>query len=281
METKFLSDGRKVVIVGQLNNTETIVQEVFVTQQGDEIPGGERFVVKSLHDQPVETWLSREKVRQEKALADAKLKTEQIGKEIDGLRNTLSFWKEMVKQVKAFSEHIDDADLDHFADVMTGQVKFAVKRGYGIPVIEKFESYMSSIDNYHGRKNFEGIRLLSLLGSTNGNIALRVNRWPDGSGGYDDVEFYKTIEEARSCVKRIALERIENPNGNGLSIEEIKECSRMGVEFNADELTKIKERLFAASERNRNHFQEKFNEQIALIEGSKKTIEQMLKDAIQ
>lgn len=47
METKFLSDGRKVVVVGALNNQETIVQEVFVTQQGDEIPGGERFVVKS------------------------------------------------------------------------------------------------------------------------------------------------------------------------------------------------------------------------------------------
>ena len=56
METKFLSDGRKVVVVGALNNQETIVQEVFVTQQGDEIPGGERFVVKSLHDQPVESW---------------------------------------------------------------------------------------------------------------------------------------------------------------------------------------------------------------------------------
>lgn len=280
METKFLSDGRKVVIVGQLNNTETIVQEVFVTEQGDELPGGERFVVKSLHDQPVENWLSREKSRQEKALADAKLKAEQIAKDIDAQRNNLSFWKEMVKQVKAFSEHINEADLDHFSDVMTGQVKFAVKRGYGIPVIEKFESYMSSIDNYHGRKKFEGIRLLSLLGSTNGNIALRVNRWPDGSGGYDDVEFYKTIDEARGCVKRIALERIENQNGNGLSIEEIKACSRMGVEFNAVELTKIKERLFAASERNRNHFQEKFNEQISLIESSKQTIEKMLNDAI-
>ena len=33
METKFLSDGRKVVIVGQLNNQETIIQEVFVTAE--------------------------------------------------------------------------------------------------------------------------------------------------------------------------------------------------------------------------------------------------------
>lgn len=53
MEKKYLSDGRKVVIVGKLNNQETIVQEIFVTNNGSEIPSGENFVVKSLHDEPI------------------------------------------------------------------------------------------------------------------------------------------------------------------------------------------------------------------------------------
>lgn len=277
METKFLSDGRKVVIVGQLNNTETIVQEVFVTQTGDELPGGERFVVKSLHDQPVESWLSREKAKQEKSLADAKLKTEQINKEIADLRNTLSFWKEMVKQVRAFSEHIDEADLDHFSDVITGQVRFAIRRDYSLPSIERFENFMSSIDNYYGRKNFEGIKMLSVLGSSNGDIALRVNRYSDGSGGSDTVEFYKTIEEARQCVKRIALERL---NGNGLSIDEVKKCRNMGINFSLNEMKLIRDRLFASSERNRAHYQEQFDKHVEQIENGKQTIEKMLNEAI-
>lgn len=276
METKFLSDGRKVVVVGALNNQETIVQEVFVTTQGDEIPGGERFVVKSLHDQPVESYLSREKAKQEKALADTKLKIEAINKEIGDLRNTLSFWKEMVKQVKAFSEHINEVSLDHFADVMTGQVRFAVRRDYGLPSIERFDAYMSSIDNYYGQKKFEGIKCLSVLGSTNGDIALRVNRYSDGSGGSDDVEFYKTIEEARVCVKRIALDRLD---GRGLSIDEVKKCCRMGIVFSKDELQKIKERLFSASETSLAHHQENFDKQVALINDGKQTIEKMLSEA--
>ncbi|HEN3351269.1 TPA: hypothetical protein ACKBO6_004487, partial [Yersinia enterocolitica] len=90
METKFLSDGRKVVIVGQLNNQETIVQEVFVTAAGDELPGGERFVVKSLHDVPVESYLSKEKARQEAALAKAKAAIESVNREIADTRNKLS-----------------------------------------------------------------------------------------------------------------------------------------------------------------------------------------------
>lgn len=277
METKFLSDGRKVVVVGALNNQETIVQEIFVTAQGDEIPGGERFVVKSLHDQPVETWSSREKVKQEKALADAKLKIEKINAEVSSLQNTLSFWKEMVKQVKAFSDHINEADLDHFSDVMTGQVKFAVRRDYGVPSIERFEDFMSSIDNYYGRKNFEGIKCLSLLGSTNGDIALRVNRYSDGSGGSDTVEFYKTIEEARQCVKRIALERL---NGNGLSIDEVKKCRNMGINFSLDEMKLIRDRLFASSERNRAHYQQQFDKHVEQIESGKQAIEKMLNEAI-
>ncbi|QPO98323.1 hypothetical protein GVI61_18065 [Citrobacter freundii] len=277
METKFLSDGRKVVVVGALNNQETIVQEVFVTQQGDEIPGGERFVVKSLHDQPVETWSSREKAKQEKALADAKLKIERINNEISNLQNTLSFWKEMVKQVKAFSDHINEADLNHFADVMTGQVKFAIRRDYSVPSIERFEDFMSSIDNYYGRKNFEGIKCLSLLGSTNGDIALRVNRYSDGSGGSDTVEFYKTIEEARQCVKRIALDRL---NGNGLSIDDVKKCCKMGIVFSRDELQKIKDRLFSASEKNLAYYQENFDKQVAQINDGKQAIEKMLNEAI-
>lgn len=277
METKFLSDGRKVVIVGQLNNTETIVQEVFVTQAGDELPGGERFVVKSLHDQPVESYLSREKAKQEKALAETKLKIDSINKEISDLRNTLSFWKEMVKQVRAFSEHIDEADLDHFADVMTGRVKYAVQINYSLPSIERFEDFMSSIDNCYGRKDFKGIKCLSLLGSTDGDVALRVNRYSDGSGGSDVVEFYNTIDEARDCVKRIALERL---NGNGLSIDDVSKCGKMGISFSKDELQKIRDRLFASSERNLAHYQEQFDKQVSQINDGKKAIEQMLNEAI-
>lgn len=276
METKFLSDGRKVVIVGQLNNSETIVQEVFVTQAGDELPGGERFVVKSLHDQPVESWLSRETSKQEKRLSESKNKIEMINEQIGDLRNTLSFWGEMVKQVKAFADNINKADLSYFADVMTGQVNFVISQDYGLPSIERFEDYMSSIDNYLGRKTFEGIKCLSVLGSTDGDIALRVTRYPDGSGGSVDVEFYKTIEDARQRIKIIALERL---NKHGLSIDEVKKCRKMGVNFSKDELKIIRDRLFESSEKTLAHYQEQFDRQANQISNGKKAIETMLAEA--
>lgn len=45
---KYTADGKKVVVIGDLNQTEKIVQEIFVTEDGCEIPTGERFVIKKV-----------------------------------------------------------------------------------------------------------------------------------------------------------------------------------------------------------------------------------------
>lgn len=48
-EIKYTTCGKKVVVIGDLNQTEKIVQEIFVTNDGAEIPSGERFVYESLY----------------------------------------------------------------------------------------------------------------------------------------------------------------------------------------------------------------------------------------
>jgi len=245
METKFLSDGRKVVVVGALNNQETIVQEMFVTQQGDEIPGGERFVVKSLHDHPVETYLSREKKKQEQALETAKAALEKVNHEIKHTKNKLLFWQGFLNQTKALSDHIEEQDFEYFIDVMTGKMNYAVADTYGAPKIELFEEYMSVIDNnWHGGK-FEGIKLLSLLGNSNGNISLKVSRWPDGSGDYTTVSFFQTYEQAREFVKTKVVSKLDK---SPLSINDVKSLLNMGIKFSEEEMAIIRAGLQKRSE---------------------------------
>ncbi|HDL7399323.1 TPA: hypothetical protein PXN48_004165 [Yersinia enterocolitica] len=273
METKFLSDGRKVVIVGQLNNQETIVQEVFVTAAGDELPGGERFVVKSLHDVPVESYLSKEKARQEAALAKAKAAIESVNREISDTRNKLSLYRDMLKQVKAFADNIEEQDLSHFVNVMTGQLNYAVQADYRIPTIEKFSEYMSVIDNSYGNKSYRGLKMMSVLGNSDGRIELRVNRWGDGSGSYSDVTFFKTYEEAREFVKSSALKLLES---GSLSVEELQHLKKIGVEFNQDEMMKIRYRLESSCEKHLENLTATFNKSKEKIEADKAYIEQQI-----
>ncbi|EKN3387805.1 hypothetical protein OU757_004654 [Yersinia enterocolitica] len=273
MVTKFLSDGRKVVIVGQLNNQETIVQEVFVTAAGDELPGGERFVVKSLHDVPVESYLSKEKARQEAALAKAKAAIESVNREISDTRNKLSLYRDMLKQVKAFADNIEEQDLSHFVNVMTGQLNYAVQADYRIPTIEKFSEYMSVIDNSYGNKSYQGLKMMSVLGNSDGRIELRVNRWGDGSGSYSDVTFFKTYEEARDFVKYSALKLLES---GSLSVEELQHLKKIGVEFNQDEMMKIRYRLESSCDKHLENVTATFSKSKEKIEADKSYIEQQI-----
>jgi len=57
---KYLSDGRKVIVIGDLNDSEKIVQEIFVTEGGAEIPSGKNFTATNLHDTPVLSWKEKE-----------------------------------------------------------------------------------------------------------------------------------------------------------------------------------------------------------------------------
>ena len=66
MNDKFLTDGRKVRVIGKLNNNESIVQEIYIDEGGSEIPSGDNFTAKNLHDAPVETYTDRE-IKKKKA----------------------------------------------------------------------------------------------------------------------------------------------------------------------------------------------------------------------
>ncbi len=244
METKFLSDGRKVAIVGQLNNQETIVQEIFVTEQGDEIPSGERFVVKSLHDTPVETYLSRQKKAEEAATQKAKENREKIEREIKETRNRLSFYRDMLAAVKVFSDHINEQDFSHFINVMTGNVNYAVQDGYNVPEIKSIPDCMSQTDSWYGDKKYEGIRMLSVLGKSNGDISYNLNRYSDGSGNNTSVHFFQTYGDAQRYVKSIALAKLEK---SYLGIEDLSKCKECGITFNQDEIAIIKERLISSN----------------------------------
>ena len=82
MKAKYLSDGRKVVVIGQLNNVESIVQEIFVSESGDQIPSGEKFTTKSLHDEPVKPWKQKEAEKFEARYNKMQLEIKDIEKEI-------------------------------------------------------------------------------------------------------------------------------------------------------------------------------------------------------
>ena len=133
MECKFLSDGRKVAVIGSVNSKQFIVQEIFITESGDEIPTGESFVTGSLHDEPVKSYLDKKVEEQELRLKQLKDLVDKKKKEADLTIEKCKANAEILRQSNLVTKDLSNIDLDLF---FIGA--YNEKRVQYIPVLKKF-----------------------------------------------------------------------------------------------------------------------------------------------
>lgn len=214
MEYKYLSDGRKVAIVGQLNSTEWIVQEIFVTNNGDEIPSGERFTTKSLHDKRLESWANRQIKKDEEHLRRLKTEEGKIYDEIEKLKKIKSFYSDLSESISHIAKKYSNDSLETLFLFMEGRINYCVTTEWDIEIF-KIKDFISYSD--YGRT--DGIKLLSIFGNTEGDMSWRINQYRDGSGSWREVRFFEKHEDAK---KFAAIEVIKKAEKGHISYSEIK-----------------------------------------------------------
>lgn len=201
---KFTTDGRKVKIVGRLNSAEYIVQEIFCTADGAEIPSGENFTVKSLHDAPVESWKEKslreldqryERVRKERETA--------INREQLALRQEQSFLKEQIRATRDTRKSWSGEPFEAVEKFLAGEFTHFVIPGWRWE-IRTFEDEIAYKDS--GWSSDTELRLVSLFGRA-GRLRWQVCQYPDGSGGsWTEVIPCTSFEEAKAELDRLIAE---------------------------------------------------------------------------
>lgn len=194
---KYTDDGKKVLVVGKLNAEQTIVQEIFISA-GQEIPSGENFVVKSLHDQPAESW--KEKHLRELEARFEKQK-EILTRDIDQQSARLTLAKEKAKlhadAISRFINCADESQLQILKSFMAGEITHLFISGYSPEIIDWMESNNAYDVESSGYKIMaEGIKLVSLMGRSDGDLSYRIHDYRDGSGGSKQVYPACGYEEA-------------------------------------------------------------------------------------
>ncbi len=195
METKFLSDGRKVAIIGSLNQQETIVQEIFITNSGDEIPSGERFITKSLHDEPVKTYLEKQKDRHEKELSLVKEQVATYKAKLEREKNKLSALNAQMKSANRLSGKLDSYDWDLFCDVATGNIKYIVASEYYWYKPQNVDLGDYHYDKGYDGKRFDGLRMISVVFHGEHDHSYNMFNYRDGSGSASKIEVFRTKDE--------------------------------------------------------------------------------------
>jgi len=204
MEFKFTNDGKKVVVIGNLNAQQKIVQEVFVVN-GNEIPSGENFVVTSLHDAPAVSWKETETKRIEAFYEKTK---KEYDTELDRLKKRFQEQKSLLVNMSTYAQKLSksfsDKSLLTYVAFVTGKIKFVVINRYSRVEIRPFDSEFNSEDTWDIWNSRE-LKLFSFFGRDDGSLQLRVNQYYDGSGTWIDVWPFETYEEALQKATELIL----------------------------------------------------------------------------
>lgn len=201
-DIKYTSDGKKVLVVGKLNAEQTIVQEIFVSA-GQEIPSGENFVVKSLHDAPAESWKEKNLRELEERYPKQKAKFEQ---ELAALERRLSLAMDKAKAkadcLLRFAVNAEDGQLDTLKKFMAGEITHLFVSGYSPQIVDFNDSDEPfNTDSYGSRIKVDGMKLVSLMGRSDGVLSYRLSHYGDGSGGGKNVFPATSYDEALAMAQ--------------------------------------------------------------------------------
>lgn len=197
---KYTAQGKKVRIVGQLNSTEYIVQEIFVDDKGNEIPAGENFVTKNLLDSPSKSWQEKQHEEWQEKIKKKELLYGEIERKIDRKKTELDAIEAKAYQANCTLKSLEGFDFAHFVRVFTGKVNYVCTSGE----VKTFDEEIVRKDRRYSREEFDGLRLISLCGGSDGNLVYRIHEYGDGSGSSKNVQFVETVEEATQYLVKYA-----------------------------------------------------------------------------
>ncbi len=236
---KYLTDGRKVVIVGQLNAAETIVQEMFVSGK-NEIPSGENFVVKSLHDAPVRSWKEKEL---EKIEANYDSTKKRIDHDLKDIRRKFNAEKAICGSLTKSLKDICNVGLpESLLQFLRGEITHVVKPGYSSYEIMPLGELLDGQDRFD-----RDLKLLTLFGRPSNGLEWRLNIWSDGSGGNQTVIPCTSFDHAREVLSEYIQGKAEK---GGVDRYMIAAKERYGLLVpTPDQVTEFNKKLAASLEK--------------------------------
>lgn len=263
LEIKFTTDGRKVVVIGNLNSQEKIVQEIFIVN-GNEIPSGENFVVKSLHDAPAISWKEKQlKTLEATYEKDKKYWEDLIEKVSNEKKLAYDSLSARVKWLRNVAKEPRDKEfkkvINQIGDFLSDTEKWVFVKGYSDWHLEKFNeegcnNLLDRFEGSYGRKRFDEMRLLSLFGRSDGSLVFRINDYSDGSGSDKDVVFFKSKEEALVFIQK-EFDNEQKYNDSNLKIAE-----RFNLKLNEYKLNAYNDEKRLSIERQVKELQSKIEE---------------------
>jgi hypothetical protein len=241
-EIKYLYNGNAVYLIEELKDRRFLVANVLLDEYGDEtnyICDSSLYIVDNVYDDAPRQVYDKKIVELNDSIS--KLKDEE-----ESIRYRISSSIEKEKQVLDKLKNFDK--LQYLLDFIDGKVThYVFIRWSTIEIIE----YKDSKSEYS-----HDMKLLSLFGSSKGDIAWRINQYSDGSGCNTEVipclsyemaliESQKVIDNMIGQKEHASLEIIKSAREYGLKLPEgyIEKYRKEWEDQNKASITKLEAQI--------------------------------------
>jgi hypothetical protein len=240
-EFKYTTDGKKVVVIGNLNAQEKIVQEVFIVNN-QEVPSGENFVVRSLHDFPAVSWQEKRiKEVEERYKKEYNQRLDEMSRLEKRHREITKEFRNKIEYIKSAIDKIKPETFDLMADYICGDIKYILVTGYDLKIMDMAEFN----ESYEER-----LRLISFFGKDDGSFTYAIGDYYDYSGGHKKFIPFHTKEEAIAKLESILSEK------DKISADDKKLAEKYGIKLDAEKLNDLKHRSIDSLTKNIKSYQE-------------------------
>lgn len=260
LDYKYMPDGKKVVEIAKISDAQTIVQEIFVDEDGKEFAAGDKFAAKAseLFDKPVKSWASAEQQRQmnyleylskeyKKEEQEGYKKIAEIKEKIQRAQSSLNSKLRYLERVA--KEPLEDEIKQIIQDLYTflsPEKKYFCKWYSGKPFIVEwsYENEKCILDKFDNGR-VVGLRLVTLFGDTDGKLRWKLGNYGDYSGWWDAYMIVDSYDKAVVW----AQSEFDKLKPNQISIECIKACIEIGCKIPKETIEAVYENQIASSEK--------------------------------
>lgn len=258
LEYKYMPDGKKVVEIAKISDTQIIVQEIFVDDEGKEFAAGDKFAAKTseLFDKPVKSWATAEQQRQMnylEYLAKEYKKEEQAGyKKIAEIKEKMQRIQSSLNSRLRYLERVSKEPLEDeikqiIKDLYTflsPEKKYFCKWYGGKPFITEwsYENESTILDKFDNGR-VVGLRLVTLFGDTDGKLRWKLGNYGDYSGWWDAYMIVDSYEKAVAW----AQEQFDKLEPKQISLECIKACIKIGCKVPKETIEAVYENQITGS----------------------------------
>lgn len=212
----FLENGERVIVIKELDKG-FLVEKYIGFQQWDgdydESPSGRPEYVDTIYKkEPVDVFA--------KSITEARDKITELNDELSSIRSAIVKATDVAAQVELDCKKIPA--LKHILDFIKGDYNYFVfPNDYREAYIKDKNVALDDGDKYTRDQ-----RLLTLEGSTGGDLQWRMNQYRDGSGSNETVIPCKTMEDAIKALAEYFIKELEKLEKDGFkqSYRLTKQC---------------------------------------------------------